>query len=869
MIKLTYSTDISDSVGVGGEIVKTASELKKQASTIFGKEYEELRPPEGKTGIHLVALGDMETYGFNRNADGWKQSDCINRCDTFVKHGHVYQHHRNKDPKKALGEIKCAAYNPDMHRIELYIWADNEKSRDHLERLEKTGEVPFSMAAKVPSDTCFPKGTLVLTETGYQKIEEIGIGDNVVTDTGAIRKVVATSVRPTSKLTRVDVSGLPLDIECTPNHPFKVVRSPKVLSCSGSACGKKRRHTFGNGSICACCHKAIDTSSEWVKASEIADDDYLKIKIPYSSSSDSVGTSFAYLSGQYVGDGSFLTERRGHDGDGEKRIMGLEICASAASDDSGIITKIANTVSSVTGKEVRVHPEAYGRKAYGVSVHDQLVANRICSLFGSGSRTKYISPEVESWSRREKAAFVAGLIDSDGCVTANKHTVRILSVNRGLTLSIQRICWSLGLKATCYLAQSEESIHGVFGSKGPCYGVQFSEFIPELFEYCDKLSRYPWLKDAKTCGSTILMADGYVYLRVRGTHTFDSDSIDVYNIEVEKDHTYNAEGADVHNCSICGATRTGPGDENECEHIKYQLGNITEDGKFVGMINNDPTWFDISFVGRPADRIAWSLKTASGLNDSIKAAEYEGVTAPDEIEVTSETGLRKIAIMKDLASMSRHMKGWLKKASFESKEDRYLFELRKLAAVHVPDGTLNELREYNPKDAFEALADAGVVLDAPSFFKYAMGPEYKEVKPYVAEVEKVASSVLESAVNEGRCASFCNSSEYDVYSPNDLRRKPVSRGFVEKLASYGMDNHTEKVLDITLEGKTPTFSIDDRQEKGVSSLVSTKLAEKYVTYKLAAVDAVLNSRYGIKRNKNYLAAITAAQDLKLGETDDK
>ena len=68
MVKLTYSSDISDSVGVGGEIVKSASELKKQASTIFNKEYEELKPPAGKTGIHLVALGDMETYGFNRNA---------------------------------------------------------------------------------------------------------------------------------------------------------------------------------------------------------------------------------------------------------------------------------------------------------------------------------------------------------------------------------------------------------------------------------------------------------------------------------------------------------------------------------------------------------------------------------------------------------------------------------------------------------------------------------------------------------------------------------------------------------------------------------------------------------------------------------
>lgn len=474
MVKLTYSSDISDSVGVGGEIVRSTSELRKQASTIFNREYEEMKPPKGMTGIHLVALGDMETYGFNRNADGFKQADCRDRCDTFVKHGHVYQHHRNKDPKKALGEIKCAAYNPDMHRVELYIWADNEKAHDHLERLEKTGEVPFSMACSVPTDTC----------------------------------------------------------------------------------------------------------------------------------------------------------------------------------------------------------------------------------------------------------------------------------------------------------------------------------------------------------------------------------------------------------SLCGATRKGPGDPNECDHIKYELGKIAEDGKFIGMINNEPKWFDISFVGRPADRIAWSLKSASGLADSVKQAEYEGVVAPDEFAIQTKSGLRRLELMRKLASVSHKMHGWVKSASaasatsFESSAERGMYEMRKLAALQLPDGVISTLRAYKPRDVFAGLADAGVVMDASSFFKYAMGPEYPIVEPYVAEVEKKASAVLEGAVERGECSRFCNSTEFDPYDKNDFRRKPLPIRMIEKLAEYGCDNPEGKIVDITLEGRTPTFSVDESRNNGVSSIVSTKLAEKYVTYKLAAVDAVLNSQYGLNRNKNNLAAIVAAQDLK-------
>jgi hypothetical protein len=245
------------------------------------------------------------------------------------------------------------------------------------------------------------------------------------------------------------------------------------------------------------------------------------------------------------------------------------------------------------------------------------------------------------------------------------------------------------------------------------------------------------------------------------------------------------------------------------------------------------------------------------------------VVVPDELAVTSDRGLRKLALMKEMAGVSSRMRGWLKKASFESGEERRMFEMRKLAALSMPDGLLNDLRAYSPRDTFEALADAGVVLDAPSFFKYAMGPDYKSVRPYMPEIEKAASSVLEKAVSDGACSAFCNSTEFDAYDSDDLRRRPLPAALRVKLAEYGCDDSPSKIMDITLSGKTPTFLVDGTRENSVISVASTKLAEKYITYKLAAVDAVLNSRYGVNRNKNNLAAISAAQDLKLGETDDK
>lgn len=483
MIKLTYSSDISSTVGVGGEVVKSASELGKQASTIFHMEYEQLAPPKGMTGIHLVALGDSEAYPMNRNGDLFSKEACVKYHDTFVKHGHVYQHHRNKDPKKSIGQIKAAAYNPDMHRIELYIWADNEKARDHLERLEKTGEVPFSMACRVPFDRC----------------------------------------------------------------------------------------------------------------------------------------------------------------------------------------------------------------------------------------------------------------------------------------------------------------------------------------------------------------------------------------------------------SACGAIREKPGDASECDHVKYSLGKIAEDGTQIGTYNDKPTWFDISFVGRPADRIAWNIKVASSMpedvtiNDSVKQAEIESYTLPDDLAIESDSANRKLAIMKKLAHSYDELEKWLFGDSKPEGKDVRTFELRKLAGAKLGQDDLARLRELDPSDAMASLGDAGVVLDTESFFKYAFGREnYGAVEKYVPYVQKAASAVIREAVDSASCAEFCNDSRFDARPSGSIlaKRYPeLVRDMMKSAAAlgFGTNDAVSNVLWAMASDSAPEFS--DPHEKVAESAevdpaVCRKLAKTYAMYKVAALSAVLDRPNGMSLNEDDVVFVAAAQDLR-------
>lgn len=160
MIKLIYSDSFAPSLGAGAFIETADKELNKSASTVFQCDYSDIKPPKGHVGVHVVALGSEESYGPNRNADGFPKAANKKYHESFEKNSHVFEHHQNKDPLKKLGDVVKSAYNEEMDRIELFIHADEKKASKHLDRMEKEGSTTFSMACTVPNDRCSRCNTL-------------------------------------------------------------------------------------------------------------------------------------------------------------------------------------------------------------------------------------------------------------------------------------------------------------------------------------------------------------------------------------------------------------------------------------------------------------------------------------------------------------------------------------------------------------------------------------------------------------------------------------------------------------------------------------------------------------------------------------
>jgi hypothetical protein len=248
------------------------------------------------------------------------------------------------------------------------------------------------------------------------------------------------------------------------------------------------------------------------------------------------------------------------------------------------------------------------------------------------------------------------------------------------------------------------------------------------------------------------------------------------------------------------------------------------------------------------------------------------------LSIESDEAKRKYDIMNKLASMHEDYRAWMSKsASPSTKDERLRFELRKLAGSSVSDGVLSQLRAYDPADAFRALGDAGIVMDVPSFFKYAFGPDYGKVEKYVGLVQEKVAEVIDNAVKTASCSKFCNDSRYDASKVGSIGSKKVASstmlGLVKSSAArgFGTDDAVTSIMSVIATGSEPVFAAIDKEASaivdgnaadGVESKASTKLAEKYTMYKLAGIDAVLNGACGASLREDDVIAVAAAQDLK-------
>lgn len=146
-------------------------------------------PEPGHTLLLLLAMGATETYGPNRNGDGFSEfpvpargkvastdrrwfvppgEELTRHYQSFERNpAHTYKHHANRDPAKASGVVKRAFWNSRMHRVELLVKIANDLDPEWVQRTNDGEFVPVSMGCRIKRDVCSICGNEAPTRADY------------------------------------------------------------------------------------------------------------------------------------------------------------------------------------------------------------------------------------------------------------------------------------------------------------------------------------------------------------------------------------------------------------------------------------------------------------------------------------------------------------------------------------------------------------------------------------------------------------------------------------------------------------------------------------------------------------------------------
>lgn len=689
---------------------------------------------------------------------------------TYLDGAHVYQQH--KTDEEPSGIVKAAVYNQNMHRGELLIEVDTDKWSARLHKKASGQDIYLSVGANLKKDLCCPKGSLVLTQFGYLPIEDVEVGYLVKTNQGNWKPVTQKFVRTSDTFTRLKFKGHYIPFQVTDNHPIPVVKRDILRSCRGSTYGKenkklKRKHRIVGSTKCTYCNKDLDLITDYIPARDIQQGDFIRVKVDSCNKNDTVGVNFAYLCGMYIGDGCPLYVMCMPEGDPHSRLQGIQVTASAAQEDMDIIQRMKNCAKTFNA-EVKLVPDSRGKKAISCFIRDIHLAAKIIDLVGAGSHKKKISKQLFNWSKEQKLAFIAGYLDSDGCVSkTQRNTFRISSINKGLILSIQRLAWSVGIPMTVHIGSSVQNLHkSSFYNTNitPSYNCSAVNCLQLFAKYSAKAARYAGkYKAMHACNGYISYDGQYMYLIVDQVKTITTDIIQVYNLQVAQDHTYNVQGVDVHNCSACG-NEAHTLDEH-CQHIKKQAGMTLQDGTRICMINPEPKFYDISGVNVPADTMAYVLrKVASG-------APAEDAIQERYLFNTSRPPMSFSKIASTLSKLSA-----IEKRLICKSQDDPLFTNQKEAQ----DEFLHAVENYDSDQVIDQCNRKAILMSPRMFFKLIgkESPQKELFDTYADTCDCGCENLMQDMEMDPHFRGFLTDGSFDTSLPADLNLANILQAFV-------------------------------------------------------------------------------------------
>ncbi len=381
---------------------------------------------------------------------------------------------------------------------------------------------------------CFAAGTLIAAERGLVPIEEIAVGDRVLTHAGRFRSVTAVMVNRSPALTLIG-HGHP-GLVTTPEHPFWSVESSLVRDNSTPT--RWRKLEFSD--------------PEWIEARNLVGrywatpTEFPVLAVPEVEMSIGKGRrnriavtpELFRLAGRWVADGHLSDDGK--------------ITVSCHRDEE------AEVIAEMEAAGFdRHHTSAGGPNVVQVTCSSVDLASWLVEHFGRYAWGKTVPTWLLCADEKYRSEFFEGYLAGDGHIEPG-GVFDAKTVSKRLAIGVRLLAESLGYSTALYRSDGGPSV-----IKGRTVNTRDTWRIK---------GRSPGGR-----GTATTVIDGHRFARVKDAE-FDPAEIEVYNLSVDGDESYVADGIVVHNCGhqhVPENDHWDPGNFNiqrAVEHAKAILG---------------------------------------------------------------------------------------------------------------------------------------------------------------------------------------------------------------------------------------------------------------------------------------------------------
>lgn len=409
-------------------------------------------------------------------------------------------------------------YVPKGLKVELPLQAYFRINTANMGQFERTLIIVDEGAFVHYIEGCFLKGAMVETSLGEKKIEEIKIGDNVLTHKSRYRTVYATNTRKYEgdiySITYYGDSSRQLNI--TEEHPLLVARRGRV---------RDRNKFF---------------KVEWIMAKDVRHKDYLVMPRKQYIENDGI-----LLSAKVLVNGNENKLEISNNGD-IFRFFGYFLAEGYVDKEHYVTISFNSSEVIYINDANRIAESMSGKKMIKNKIRQHGQTLVLCStlwarLIAKEFYDEFGQKKIPDWVWNANnvclGELVKGMWRGDGTFDKKKNYFRYSSTNKLLAYGFREMLLRLGILSGINFEKRK------LPRKNMYQVVIYSPFNEMFGNLVGLLA-----KNGKSTGSPVSMTRDYVFCPIRSIKK-KKVMEDVYNFSVKDDESYVAEGVVSHNCT--------------------------------------------------------------------------------------------------------------------------------------------------------------------------------------------------------------------------------------------------------------------------------------------------------------------------------